>query len=360
MTSSRNVVCYYGSWGHYREGPAAYSLDDIPVDKCTHLVYAFATLDARDFVAKQHDRWLDEDLKNYRKFVQLKARNPSLKVLLALGGWNDSQGPKYSQLVSDPGRRRRFVSQVVQLLLNYGFDGLDLDWEYPKPQDKQGFTAWLRDLRSAFNPHGLLLTAAVSAGKGTIDGGYDVPQVASLLDMINLMAYDFHGSWEGRVAHHAPLYADPGQSPELCGDFAVNYWIQKGAPPHKLILGVPAYGRSWTLAGSASSPGAAAAGAGPEGQFTRESGNLSFFECCLAEKEGWTKRRNRAGPYLTKGNQWVGYDDVQSVVEKAQYARSKGLGGVMVWDVTTDDFKNLGGEGKSPLVTAMYRTLHGF
>lgn len=52
----------------------------------------------------------------------------------------------------------------------------------------------------------------------------------------------------------------------------------------QLILGVPAYGRSWTLAGSASSPGAAAAGAGPEGQFTRESGNLSFFECCLAEK----------------------------------------------------------------------------
>lgn len=70
--------------------------------------------------------------------------------------------------------------------------------------------------------------------------------------------------------------------------------------------------------------------------------------------------RTRAGPYLTKGNQWVGYDDVQSVVEKAQYARSKGLGGVMVWDVTTDDFKNLGGEGKSTLVTAMYRTLRGF
>lgn len=54
-------------------------------------------------------------------------------------------------------------------------------------------------------------------------------------NQINLMSYDFHGSWENRVAHHAPLYADPGQNPELCVDFAVNYWIKKGAPPHKVM-----------------------------------------------------------------------------------------------------------------------------
>lgn len=369
MTSSRgvartnNVVCYYASWAHYRQGPAKYSLDDIPVDKCTHLVYAFATLDARDFVAKQHDRWLDEDLKNYRKFVQLKEKNPKLKILLALGGWNDSRSTKYSQLVSDPDKRSKFVSEAVKLVLEYGFDGLDLDWEYPgyewNPNDKQGFTAWLVDLRKAFDPHGLLLTAAVSAGKSTIDRGYDIPKVAKLLDMINLMSYDFHGSWENRVAHHAPLYADPGQNPELCVDFAVNYWIKKGAPPHKLIMGVPAYGRTWTLAGSDTSPGAAAAGAGREGRHVRERGSLPFFECCLAEKEGWTKRRTQAGPYLTKGNQWVGYDDVQSVVQKAQYATDMGLGGVMMWDITTDDFGDVCGEGKNPLLTAMVRTLHG-
>lgn len=55
-----------------------------------------------------------------------------IKVSLGLGGWNDSAGDKYSRLVNDPAARARFVDHMIDFLDKYGFDGLDLDWEYPK------------------------------------------------------------------------------------------------------------------------------------------------------------------------------------------------------------------------------------
>lgn len=66
----------------------------------------------------------------YEKVVEYKRYG--IKVSLAIGGWNDSAGDKYSKLVNDPAARARFVSHVVLFLEKYGFDGLDLDWEYPK------------------------------------------------------------------------------------------------------------------------------------------------------------------------------------------------------------------------------------
>ncbi|KAK3891565.1 hypothetical protein Pcinc_004543 [Petrolisthes cinctipes] len=315
---------------------------------------------------KSHDKWLDKDLKNLEKFTQLKEKKKDLKVLLGVGGWNDSRSAKYSRLVANPASRRTFANHALDFLLRYGFDGLDLDWEYPgyeegSPRDKQGFTAWVKELKEVLAPQGLMLTSAVSASRRVIDRGYDIPRVAELLDLIFLMSYDFHGSWEKKVAHHSPLYPEPGQNPEFCSDFAVNYWIQKGAPPSKIVMGVPLYGRSWTLASSDNnSPGASALGPGRPGPHVKASGNLAFFECCLAFlKEGWSKVTGVGGPYITKDNQWVGYDDVEAVTQKAQYAIDEGLGGVMVWDLPSDDFGNLCGYGKNPLLTAIASTLKG-
>lgn len=357
-----HVVCYYSSWAHYRQGLAKYIVEDIPVELCTHLIYAFATLDSKTFLAKPFDPWLDIDLKNYEKFVQLKKKNPKMKILLGLGGWNDSRSTKYSRMVADSGKRRTFVEEVVKLLLHYGFDGLDLDWEYPgyesRQEDKQGFTHWVEDLKTALTPHGLLLTAAVSAGRRNIDRGYDIPKVAKHLDLINLMSYDFHGSWEKVVAHHSPLYPEVGQNPEFCTDFAVNYWIKKGAPAHKLVIGVPLYGRSWTLTGTQNYPGSAATGPGKKSKYVKEKGHMTYYECCLAHQEdGWAKITGDGGPYLTKDDQWVGYDDIDAVTKKAEYALNKGLGGVMVWDTVSDDFNNACGHGPNPLLTAIAKTL---
>lgn len=58
-------------------------------------------------------------------------KSKGIKVTLAIGGWNDSQGDKYSRLVNNPSARQKFVDHVTDFIERYDFDGLDLDWEYP-------------------------------------------------------------------------------------------------------------------------------------------------------------------------------------------------------------------------------------
>ena len=165
---------------------------------------------------KIHDQWLDVDLGNINKFVGLRGTNPNVKLLVALGGWNDSRTSKYSTLLADPAKRAAFVQHAVQFINQYGFDGLDLDYEYPGydgvATDKAGFTAWVQELRAAFEQEGKgwELTAAVSVSKSVIDEGYDVSELAASLDAIHLMSYDMHGSWENSVDHHGKLYGETG------------------------------------------------------------------------------------------------------------------------------------------------------
>lgn len=160
---------------------------------------------------------------------------------LALGGWNDSQGDKYSRLANNPAARARFIKHVLEFLEKYDFDGLDLDWEYPKcwqvclfknemkhyiliaimyiarqvdckkgpDSDKQAFAAWVKELKEAFRPRGYLLSAAVSPSKTVIDAGYDVASIGRDLDWVAVMTYDFHGQWDKKTGHVAPLYYHP-------------------------------------------------------------------------------------------------------------------------------------------------------
>lgn len=123
------VVCYFTNWAWYRRGIGRYLPEHIDHTLCTHIVYGFAVLDYSELVIKAHDSWADYDNRFYERVVAYKKRG--LKVLLALGGWNDSAGDKYSRLVNSPSARKKFINHVIQFIEKYGFDGLDLDWEYP-------------------------------------------------------------------------------------------------------------------------------------------------------------------------------------------------------------------------------------
>lgn len=123
------IVCYFTNWAWYRRGIGRYLPEHIDHTLCTHIVYGFAVLDYSELVIKAHDSWADFDNRFYERVVAYKKRG--LKVLLALGGWNDSAGDKYSRLVNNPAARQKFISHVLQFISKYDFDGLDLDWEYP-------------------------------------------------------------------------------------------------------------------------------------------------------------------------------------------------------------------------------------
>jgi chitinase len=181
-----------------------------------------------------------------------------LTTSIALGGWTEGS-QKYSDMAKDPELRKRFVKSVVAFLKKHDFDGLDLDWEYPGQRggditvDKKDFTALLKELKTAFEPHGYVLSAAVSPGKTIIDDAYEIKEIDQLLDFYCVMAYDYHGgSWEEHIGHNAPLYPKPGDENHnftqfMNVNFTMHYWLEKGASKEKVVMGLPLYGRTFSL-----------------------------------------------------------------------------------------------------------------
>lgn len=127
--SDYKVVCYFTNWAWNRQGGGKYLPEDIDGKLCTHIVYAFTVLDRDKLIIKPHDTWADFDNHFYERVVAYKKKGA--KVTVAIGGWNDSAGNKYSRLVRDPAARARFIKHVIEFIEMHNFDGLDIDWEYP-------------------------------------------------------------------------------------------------------------------------------------------------------------------------------------------------------------------------------------
>lgn len=146
------------------------------------------------------------------KLNKFKQTHPHLKVSLAIGGWNEGS-LKYSNLAADPERRKKFVQNAIEMVRRFGFDGLDLDWEYPtqrdgKPEDRENFSKLVIELKAELKKHNLILTSAIGASPKIIDQAYDVKVLSNHLDFLHIMCYDYHGAWDKKVGANAPLSSD--------------------------------------------------------------------------------------------------------------------------------------------------------
>jgi len=378
ISSSRNggykLVCYYTNWSQYRPTIGKFLPEYIDPFMCTHLIFAFGWLkNGKLSTFEENDDTVGGKVGLYDRVVGLKAKNPNLKVLLAIGGWSFGTA-KFKEVAKTRFSRQTFVFSAVDFLREHNFDGLDMDWEYPKSSDKENFSALLSELRQAFDyeaedsgKEALLLSAAVPVGPDNVRGGYDVPAVAKALDFVNLMAYDFHGKWESQAGHNAPLFAPSSDSEwrkQLSVEFAAKMWTRLGTPKEKLVIGMPTYGRSFTLSNPSqyvvNSP---ASGGGTAGEYTREAGFLAYYEICemLQKGSNYIWDNEMKVPYLVKGNQWVGFDDERSIRNKMDWVKDNGYAGAMVWTVDMDDFNGTvcGSGVKYPLIGAMREELFG-
>nr|UEK51574.1 Cht10-like protein [Parasacculina yatsui] len=372
-SSERKVVCYFTNWAIYRPGAGKFEPEKILPDLCTHIIYAFTVLDGSTHQIKIHDQWADEGLKQFKRV--LKQKNHGTKVMVAIGGWNDSAGSKYSVMVSTAANRAAFIQSVAEFLEEWGFEGIDLDWEYPAcpqgecspqyAQDKTNFATLVREMREAFGDR-YLITAAVSASKEKIQKGYDGVELARHLDFINVMAYDFYGAWDRKAGHVSPFrdYPQSGNSDNNVVA-SISHWKAAGVPVNKLVLGMPMYGRGVTL-DSASNHQLGAPGNQPsqQGQYTRENGYLSLYEVCekvLQDGYQIVKDPNgNIGPYIRKDRQWISYDDWDMIKTKSEWALSEGLAGAMIWSLALDDFSGQFCQcGKYPLLKAISQTMKG-
>ncbi|CAL8130787.1 unnamed protein product [Orchesella dallaii] len=377
----KKMVCYIGTWARYRPGDGKFLPEQADPKLCTHLMYGFAIL--KDNVISVHDPW--GDLKDewggghdgYKRFTALKKQNPELKTLIAIGGWNEGS-KKYSEMSASPSSRKTFVDSVIPFLEKYDFDGLDLDWEYPTQrdsenlEDRENFSALVRELREAFNRagKGYLLTAAVTPNTKTVEIAYEVPEIARDLDFINVMCYDYHGFWDGHefTGHNTPLYRHPRDEefePFYNANDTVTYWLQAGLPKEKLIMGMALYGRGFTLAKSEDHGLYAPTNGGiPQGPYTKQAGIWGYNEICekFQEEPGQWKisiNEHLKAPYAFNDRQWIGYEDVESIYYKAEYARNMDLGGAMVWSLETDDFKGKCHDEPYILLKTIVNTMNG-
>ncbi|HEX2977633.1 MAG TPA: glycosyl hydrolase family 18 protein [Candidatus Babeliales bacterium] len=349
----KKIVGYYANWSIYRT--PAFKPQNINASLITHLNYAFLKHDIAGNVAL-FDPWADVEYRdnwnlekpywgNFRQIYDLKQKYPHLKTLISVGGWTLSDN--FSKMAANPQARANFVSQCIAMCDQYSFDGVDIDWEYPnfaehsgRQEDTQNFTQLLKELYQAAKAHSpqLLVTIAAPAGPNHYQD-IEVNKIHNYLDWINVMCYDFAGSWDTKTGHHAPLYQPLQGEPKFNASDAVQYYVSQGVPSEKVVLGIPLYGRSYANVNS-TTDGLYCTFNGVGSGTTEEAGYRFFSDIKKNLLNTYTRfwEDQAKAPYLfnTSNKEFITYEDEQSIALKANYIKQNNLGGAMIWELGLD------------------------
>jgi len=335
-SESLRVVAYVAGWAL----PAV-----IHGEKLTHINFAFARI-APDGRAALADSAAEANL---ARLVALKRTNPQLKVIVSIGGW---RADGFSDAALTDASRAVLADSAVDLVRKHSLDGVDIDWEYPgqgvagiryRAEDRRNFTRLLQSLRNKLDrasetegrSGGDRYTLTIASADREYFDHTEMDKLPVYLDWINIMSYDFFNSLTATTGHHAGLYPAALASPtDRNADASVKQHLAAGIPARKLLLGVAFYGRGFA--------GVRPVNSGLNQPYQRYEADHAYAE--LAERlidspdfvRHWDERAK--APYLwnAASRTFITYDDPQSIAVKADYVKSKHLGGIMFWELGQD------------------------
>ena len=340
----KRLVGYFPSWGIHAHN---YHVGDIPADRLSHVIYAFADVSKNGTCVSINE---NDDKINFSQLAQLKRQHPKLQTLISVGG--ASHSANFPDAVSTSATRQLFARSCVQFMQLNGFDGIDIDWEYPAAADANNFTALLMELRSeldtlsATDRRSYMLTIAAPAGVSH-NSNLQLNLIHRNLDWINLMAYDFAVASSKVTDFVAPLKPYDllvAKHAASNVDATVQAYLTRGVPAGKLVLGTRFIGTGWLGAANTNS-----------GLYQNNEGPAKGTWDAVGKPTGSFGYQDLEQNYIRNGSRfwhpdaevpWVfdpttgimiSYEDPQSLRLKAGYAMEQGLAGVMIWELSADD-----------------------
>jgi|TARA_Y100000031_G_scaffold32296_1_gene36025 chitinase len=314
---SQRVVGYYPYWIQDE-----FQSQDFDLETFTHINHAFAWPNEQGGIEAPSGTF-DASIADH-------IHNNNRKFLLSLGGWGTADG--FAAATSTYELRSVFISNILDIFISYGYDGADIDWEYPQTNEQRNnlslFIAELDSVLDEFDPE-LLITMALPTSNWA-GQWYDMNSLNQHVDYFNAMTYDIHGSWSNHAGHNSPLYQSPPGDADGSVQTGINYLVNtRELPENKINMGIPFWGKKYNASTI-------------NGYFTGSVTDLRYYDIVELINNGWTSHWDDVAkcPYLINTNttQIITYDDPLSIQFKCEFAQNRNLGGVMVWAMGYDNY----------------------
>ena len=342
MTLARNVIVgkvnfkdlsnIQPVFGYFYSRMASAEVDEVAGNTLDVINYGFARVTSDGLVDIS-------ELKYIEKITALRKRG--MRVVLVIGGYGTAC-KEFSDTALTQEGRKRFAESILQVLQEYHFDGVDIDWEYPGYEtgrdvsiDRPNFTLMMQEIKNTLkkaNPE-YLITAAIPGGKYGYTR-YELNKLNNILDYVHLMTYDLQAS--GQATHHSGLYSGTG-TPHGSAKQTVDLFASQGVSKNKLVVGIAFYGRKFNTSnyyvGSTSTTTNAASIT-----YTDIYNNylLKIQNGSTTIKRYWDETTMAPYIYDSSTRVWITYDDPESITAKCEYVKNNNLGGVMFWDYGED------------------------